>query len=154
HWARSAWPPAPLAEPAAVPRHLGPLRRRRVPLARRRLGALLRRAPPQLDAVVQVVRHLEIRRAVEHVLERERPRGAVAARIGKLARRKLRREHAPQFRLPVRDALLLRHRVRSGRRATRLKKTPAQYLTENLVVTCSGNFFRRRLSIHHDGARR
>src|SRR6516164_1164743 len=80
-----ARPPAPLAEPGAVLRHLPALRRRRAPLARRRLGALVGCAPAQLDAVVQVVRHLEIRGAVEHVLERERPGGAISARIRKLA---------------------------------------------------------------------
>src|SRR5215469_9585345 len=97
----SARRPAPLAEPGAVLRHLRALRRRGAPLARRRLGALVGCAPAQLDAVVQVVRHLEIRGAVEHVLERERPGGAIATRIGKLARRKLRREHALQVRLYV-----------------------------------------------------
>src|SRR6516164_11840571 len=81
HSLLSARRPAPLAEPGAVIRHLRALRRRRVPLARRRLGAVVVCAPAQLDTVVQVVRHLEIRGAVEHILERERPGGAVAARI-------------------------------------------------------------------------
>src|SRR5262245_9818553 len=61
----SARRPAPLAEPGAVVRHLRALRRRRVALARRGLGALVGRTPAQLDAVVQVVRHLEIRRALD-----------------------------------------------------------------------------------------
>src|SRR5215469_14955590 len=114
HSPLSARRPAPFAEPGAVIRHLRALRRRRVPLARRRLGAVVGCAPAQLDAVVQVVRHLEIRGAVEHVLERQRPGGAIAARIRKLARRKLRREHALQFRLHVRDGLPLRHRIALG----------------------------------------
>src|SRR5262249_56375988 len=79
HALLSARRPAPLAEPRAVFRHLRALRRRRVPLARRRLGALVGCAPAQLDAVVQVVRHLAIRRAVEHVVEPERPRRPLAA---------------------------------------------------------------------------
>ncbi len=106
--------PAPLIEPRAVLRHLRALRPRCIPLARRRLLALLRRAPAQLDAVVHVVGHLEIRRAVDHILDRERPGGAIGARIRELARRKLRREHAHQFRLHGRDALPLRHRVALG----------------------------------------
>src|SRR5262245_1547779 len=89
--------PPPLMKPGAVLRHLRALPGRRMPLARRSLLALVWRAPAQLDAVVKVVRHLQLRRAVDHVLEGERPGGAVAARIGKLARRKLRGEHALQL---------------------------------------------------------
>src|SRR5512139_2504567 len=73
--------PVPLLEPRAVLRHLRTLRRWRMPVTCRRLFAVLWRAPPQLDAVVQVVCHLEIDRAVDHVFERERPRRAIAARI-------------------------------------------------------------------------
>ena len=69
---------APLVEPGAVVGHLRALRRRGTPLARRCLVALVRRAPPQLDAVVQIVRHLQSCRTVDHVLERERPGGAIA----------------------------------------------------------------------------
>src|SRR6266545_7733893 len=82
--------PAPLVEPGAVLRHLRALRPWRTPLAGRRLFALGWRAPSQLDAVVQIVRHLEIHPAVDHVFDRERPRGAIGARIRELARRKLR----------------------------------------------------------------
>src|SRR5262245_37637035 len=109
HQLLAARRPAPLVKPRAVLGHLRALRLRRTPLARRRFLAAARRAPPQLDAVVHVVRHLEIRRAVDHVFERERPWRAVAARIGKLARRKLRREHVLQFGLHVGDALALWH---------------------------------------------
>src|SRR5690348_16994470 len=80
HRSRPRWP-APLVEPGAVFAHLLALRCRRVALAGRGLVALGRRAPTQLDAVVGVVRHLEIDRTVDHVAQRERPRGAVAARI-------------------------------------------------------------------------
>src|SRR5262249_52135017 len=55
--------PAPLAEPDAVLRHLPALRSRRIPLAGRRLFGVLRRAPPQLDAVVEIVRHLKTERS-------------------------------------------------------------------------------------------
>src|SRR3954454_18928002 len=72
---------APLVEPGAVVGHLRALRRRGTPLTGRCLVALLRRAPPQLDAVVQIIRHLQRCRAVDHVLERERPGGTVAAGI-------------------------------------------------------------------------
>src|SRR6266568_203729 len=88
HRSRPRWP-APLVEPGAVFAHLLALRCRRVALAGRSLIALRRRAPTQLDAVVGVVRHLEIDRTVDHVAQRERPRGAVAARIRELARRQL-----------------------------------------------------------------
>lgn len=60
--------PAPLGKPGAVIRHLGALHGRRVPFARRRLVALVRRAPAQLDAIVHVVRHLELAPAVDHIL--------------------------------------------------------------------------------------
>src|SRR5499433_3426276 len=93
---RPRWP-APLVEPGAVFAHLLALRRRRVALAGRGLVALGRRAPTQLDAVVGVVRHLEVDRTVDHVAQCERPRRAVTARIGELARRQLGREHALQF---------------------------------------------------------
>src|SRR5215468_4673790 len=56
---------APLVEPGAILRHLRALRPRCISLARRRLFALLRRAPAQLTAVVQVVPHLEVDRAVD-----------------------------------------------------------------------------------------
>src|SRR4051812_9226305 len=85
---RPRWP-APLVEPGAVFAHLLALRCRRVTLAGRGLVALGRRAPTQLDAVVGVVRHLEVYRTVDHVAQRKRPRGAVAARIRELARRQL-----------------------------------------------------------------
>src|SRR3984893_17817120 len=55
----------------------------------RGLFAVRRRAPSQLDAVVRVVCHFERRCAVDDVFERACPRGAVAARIRKLAHRKL-----------------------------------------------------------------
>ncbi len=58
---------APLVEPDAVFAHLLALRCRRVALAGRGLVALGRRAPTQLDAVVGVVRHLEVYRTVNHV---------------------------------------------------------------------------------------
>src|SRR6266702_8363528 len=105
HRSRPRWP-APLVEPRAVFAHLLALRCRRVALAGRGLVALGRRAPTQLDAVVGVVRHLEIDRTVDHVAQRERPRGAVAARIRELARRQLGREDALQFGLHLRDALV------------------------------------------------
>jgi NAD(P)-dependent dehydrogenase (short-subunit alcohol dehydrogenase family) len=57
---------------------------------------------------------MTILRTVDHVAQRERPRGAVAARIRELARRQLGREHALQFGLHLRDALVLRHRVALG----------------------------------------
>src|SRR6266699_3164049 len=60
---RPRWP-APLVEPGAVFAHLLALRCRRVALAVRSLVALGRRAPTQLDAVVGVVRHLEVYRTV------------------------------------------------------------------------------------------
>src|SRR5947209_8283934 len=60
---RPRWP-APLVEPGAVFAHLLALRCRRVALAGRGLVALGRRAPTQLDAVVGVVRHLEVYRTV------------------------------------------------------------------------------------------
>src|SRR6516165_2375222 len=113
HRSRPRWP-APLVEPGAVFAHLLALRCRRVALAGRSLVALGRRAPTQLDAVVGVVRHLEIDRTVDHVAQRERPRGAITARIRELARRQLGREHALQFGLHLRDALVLRHRVAFG----------------------------------------
>src|SRR5580693_6427899 len=106
--------PVPLAEPGAVVRHLGALCRRRVALAGRRLVALVGGAPAQLDAVVEVIAHFEIGGAVDHVLQRKRPRRAVAARIGELARRKLRRQHALQFGLHLGDALAARHGVALG----------------------------------------
>src|SRR6516165_4816810 len=106
--------PAPLVEPGAVFAHPLALRCRRVALAGRSLVALRRRAPTQLDAVVGVVCHLEIDRTVDHIAQRECPRGAVAARIRELARRQLGREHAQQFGLHLRDALALRHRVALG----------------------------------------
>ena len=87
------------------------------------LVALVRRAPAQLDAVVDVVGHLEQRDAVDHVLERQRPWRTVGARIGELARRELRGEHAVEFGLDVGDALVLRHRIALGRRATRSGKS-------------------------------
>src|SRR6516225_8658473 len=113
HHSRPRWP-APLMEPGAVFAHLLALRRRRVALAGRSLVALGRRAPTQLDAVVGVVRHLEVDRTVDHVAQRERPRGAITARIRELARRQLGREDALQFGLHLRDALVLRHRVAFG----------------------------------------
>src|SRR4030095_15494553 len=70
--------------------------------------------PNELDGVVGVVRHLEVDRTVDHVAQRERPRGAVAARIRELARRQLGREHALQFGLYRRDALVLPHRASLG----------------------------------------
>src|SRR6185295_1463919 len=73
--------PAPLMEPGAVLRHLGALCPRRAALAGRGLLALLRRAPAQLDAVVQVVGHFEPGHAVDHVLDGKRPRRSVAARV-------------------------------------------------------------------------
>src|SRR5262245_21462016 len=105
---------AALVEPGAVFRHLRALPRRREPLAGRGLLALVWRAPAQLDAVVEVVRHLERLSAVHHVLDRERPGRAVAARIRELARRQLRREHALQLGLHRRDALALGHGVALG----------------------------------------
>jgi hypothetical protein len=57
-------------EPGAVFRHLGALLGRRMALAGRGLVAVLRRAPTQLDAIVHVVRHLEIHDAVDHILQR------------------------------------------------------------------------------------
>src|SRR5262245_17071033 len=79
--------PAPLVEQGAIFAHPLALRCRRVALAGRSLVALRRRAPTQLDAVVGVVCHLEIDRTVDHIAQRECPRGAVAARIRELARR-------------------------------------------------------------------
>ena len=99
--------PVAVAEPVAVVRHLGALRGRRMPLAGRGLVAAVRRTPAQLDAVVGVIGHFEIAGAVDHVFERERPLRAVAARIGELARRQLRRQHALQLR-PSRRATLFR----------------------------------------------
>src|SRR5262249_30068068 len=90
----SAWRSPPLVEPRAVRRHLRALRLRCKPLARRGFIALVRCTPPQFDAVVYVVRHLKIRCTINHIFERERPRRSIAARIGKLPRSKLRREHA------------------------------------------------------------
>src|SRR5260370_40421468 len=119
---RPRWP-APLVEPGAVFAHLLALRCRRVALAGRGLVALGRRAPTQFEAVVGVVRHLESDRTVDHVAQRERPRGAVAARIRELARRQLGREHALQFGLPLRDALVLRHRVALGPPCDPIRKT-------------------------------
>ena len=58
-----------LVEPGAVFRHLRALRPRRMPLARRCLGTVVRPTPPQLDAVVHVVSHLDIRDAVARVFE-------------------------------------------------------------------------------------
>src|SRR5258708_20927010 len=110
---RPRWP-APLVEPGAVFTHLLALRRRRVALAGRGLVALGRRAPTQFDAVVGVVRHLESYRTVDHVAQCERPRGAVTARIRELARRQLGRDHALQFGLHLRNALVPRHRVPLG----------------------------------------
>src|SRR3954470_7072883 len=81
---RPRWP-APFVEPGAVFAHLLALRCRRVTLAGRGLVALGRRAPTQLDAVVGIVRHLEVYRTIDHVAQRERPNGAVAARIRQLA---------------------------------------------------------------------
>ena len=66
--------PPPLVEPLTILRHLRALPLWRMPLARRRLVALIGRPPPKLDAIVQVIRHLEADRAVDHVFERERPR--------------------------------------------------------------------------------
>src|SRR5512139_1016372 len=73
--------PTPLVEPGPVPGHLRALRRWRMPFAGRGLLTPVRRAPPQLDAIVEVVAHLERCGTVHHVLERERPGRAVAARI-------------------------------------------------------------------------
>src|SRR4051812_37229116 len=61
---------APLVEPGAVFAHLLALGCWRVALAGRGLVALGRRAPTQLDAVVGVVRHLEVDRTVDHVAQR------------------------------------------------------------------------------------
>jgi hypothetical protein len=55
--------------------------------------------------------HLEFRRAIDHVLERQRPRRAVAARIAELARSKLRRQHVLHLGLDVGDVLAERHSV-------------------------------------------
>src|SRR5438270_9523676 len=109
HGALTARWATPLVEPGAVLRHFGALPRWRTPPAGRRFLALLRRTPAQLDAVVGVIGHLERYGAVHHVLERERPCGAVAARVGKFACRKLGGQHAFQLGLYLRDALLLRH---------------------------------------------
>lgn len=53
--------PAPLVKPRSLPCHPCVPHRRRMPLTGRPLLALSRRARPQLDAVVQVVGHLELR---------------------------------------------------------------------------------------------
>src|ERR1700719_689160 len=89
HLPLSARRPTSLVEPCAVLCHLRALGRGRIPLTCRRLGAFGRGAPPALDAVIRVVCHLEIRRAMDGIFERKRPRGAVAARIREFARRKL-----------------------------------------------------------------
>jgi len=56
-------------EPGAVFAHLLALRCRRVAFAGRSLVALRRRAPTQLDAVVGVVRHVEIDRTVDQAID-------------------------------------------------------------------------------------
>src|ERR1700719_2334404 len=89
HLPLSARRPTSLVEPRAVFYHLRALGRGRIPLTCRRLVAFGRGAPPALDAVIRVVCHLEIRRAMDGIFERKRPRGAVAARIREFARRKL-----------------------------------------------------------------
>src|SRR5215471_2094677 len=72
--------PAPLAEPVAVVRrHLGALRLRRMPLASRCLLAVVRRGPPYLGAVVRIVGHLVVYSPIKDLLERQRPRRAIAA---------------------------------------------------------------------------
>src|SRR5262245_25361327 len=65
--------PTALVEPRAVLGHFRALPRRRTSLARRRLFALLGGAPSQLNAVVEVVCHLEFFRAVGDILQRQRP---------------------------------------------------------------------------------
>ena len=61
--------PVAFAEPGAIVRHLRALRGRRVPPARRCLGAPVRRAPPQFDAVIGIVAHLKVRGAIDDVFE-------------------------------------------------------------------------------------
>src|SRR6185437_2215971 len=89
-----AWWSTTLVEPRPVLLHFCALGRRSVPLARRGLIAPVGRAPSELDAVIRIVGQLEIGRPVEHVFERERPCGTVAASVRKLPRRKLRHKHA------------------------------------------------------------
>src|ERR1700761_4067446 len=56
--------PVPFTEPGAVVRHPGALGLRRTAPAGRGLLAVLGRAPPQLHAVIRIVGHLEIDRAI------------------------------------------------------------------------------------------
>src|SRR5438046_10690035 len=75
---------APLVEPGAVFAHFRALCGGRVPLAGRRLVAPLRRAPAQLDAVVEIIGHLERRLPGDHILERKRR--SEERRVGKVCR--------------------------------------------------------------------
>src|SRR5215468_4250936 len=138
----SVWP-VPFAKPGAVCCHLRALRRGRMPLASRSLVALFRRTPPQLDAVVRVVAHFEIPYAVEHVLERERPRRTVAARIRKLAIYEVRCEHAPQLGLYVRYGLPIRYRVTRSSTFDAIRKS-ANYIDRDQqteIARRSGKIF-------------
>src|SRR6202040_2049014 len=85
HLPLSARRPTSLVEPRAAFCHLRALGRGRIPLTCRPLHAFGRGPPPELDAVIRVVCHLEIRRATDGIFERKRPRGAVAARIREFA---------------------------------------------------------------------
>src|ERR1700751_6046925 len=73
--------------------------------------AVCRGAPAQFGTVIGVVGNFEIPGALDRVLERERPRRAVAARIGKLAGGKLRGQHLLQFGFYFGNVLAVRHGI-------------------------------------------
>src|SRR4051812_4132158 len=106
--------PAALVKPRPILAHLRPLRRRRITFARRGLFALRRGPPTQFHAVVRVVSHLEVDRALGYVAQRERPWRPIGARIRHLAGRELGREHALKLCLHLGDAFPRRHRIALG----------------------------------------
>src|ERR1700733_11619107 len=98
--------PVPLAEPdAVIRRHLRALPLRCTTLAGRGFLAVFGRPPAQLRAIVRIVGHLELPGPIENVLQRQRPRRTIAARIGYFTRGELGYEHALQLALDILEAL-------------------------------------------------
>jgi hypothetical protein len=124
--------PVPLAEPRTVLGHLRALGRRRMPLARRRLITLVRRGPPQLNAIVprpRRTRNTAARRAVHAIWLRRFHRGQSAKTRPRAAsprqtrRAKARLSTARSARAGSRARLRLRRcRMDLGRVRSRLRK--------------------------------
>src|SRR5690349_15287215 len=72
-------------KPFAILCHLGPLRGRGMPPARRSLGAVIGCAPPQFYAIVEIVGHFKNAGAVHNVLKRKRPGRAIRTLVGEFA---------------------------------------------------------------------